>query len=71
MKKPKINSKQRCQICFGDYRFDFKSWYSQDICLKCYYEHFVGMLVLKLDIFGVIKYALKRHKAKRLLRPRA
>lgn len=56
-------------MCFGDYRFDTKSWYSKDVCLKCYYEHFVGILLLRLRIFGVIKYIIRRYKAKGLLRP--
>ena len=63
--KPKINSKQRCKICFGYYRYNRYNFYSEDICMACDYESLIGKLLIRGKWNKLPKYILKAIKSRK------
>jgi hypothetical protein len=51
-KYPKINSNVRCHVCFKTKRWNTKSFYSVNTCMKCYYQH---MFMATLRLHYLIK----------------
>jgi hypothetical protein len=56
--KPKNNSKTRCSMCFGYYKFNKYNFYSENICMACHEEHLIGRLLIRFKWNKIPKHII-------------
>jgi|WetSurMetagenome_2_1015567.scaffolds.fasta_scaffold668041_2 hypothetical protein len=61
-KHPKLNTLVRCKICLHDKKWNTKSFYATDICMKCYLERDIGFALCHGKISWLIRLLRERNR---------